>query len=292
MKTLRAKCINKELFKDTLWVLETPYDVRDEAMRDLLKAYKTNFAAKRQHFEMKFKSKKAPSDSIAILSKHYKSKGIFFPSFWGKAPIKAREELPDKPEYDSRIVRTRLGHFYFCIPTPIVINSNTHKHNIIALDPGIRTFCTGYDPAGRALEWGRGDIGRIYRLCYAYDKLQSKWSQAGVRHSKRYRYKKAGLKIHRRIRNLVDDLHKKLSSWLCKHYDNILLPEFETQQMTAIPRRKINSKTARAMLTWSHYRFQQRLLIKLESTQTAKSLSATKRLHQKPAAAVAHLIKA
>ena len=210
MKTLREKCINNGLFKDTPWVLKTPYDIRDEAMRDLLKAYNTNFAAKRQQFDMKFKSKKAPSDSITILSKHYKSKGVFFPRFWGKEPIKAREELPEKLEYDSRIVRTRLGHFYFCIPTPIVVNSDATKNNIIALDPGIRTFCTGYDPSGRALELGKGDIGRIHRLCYAYDKLQSKWSQADVRHAKRYRYKKAGLRIHRCIRNLVDDMHKKL----------------------------------------------------------------------------------
>ena len=88
MKALREKCINNGLFEDTPWVLQTPYDIRDEAMRDLLKAYKTNFAAKRQHFDMKFKSKKAPSDSIAILSKHYKSKGVFFPRFWGRVRLK------------------------------------------------------------------------------------------------------------------------------------------------------------------------------------------------------------
>ena len=93
MKALREKCINNGLFKDTPWVLKTPYDIRSEAMRDLLKAYKINFAAKRLHFEMKFKSKKSPSDSIAFLSKHYKSKGVFFPRFWGKEPIKAERSI-------------------------------------------------------------------------------------------------------------------------------------------------------------------------------------------------------
>ena len=47
--SLRAKCLNSDadLFtKDDSfkWVLEVPYDIRDEAMRDLLNAYESNFA--------------------------------------------------------------------------------------------------------------------------------------------------------------------------------------------------------------------------------------------------------
>ena len=48
---------------------------------------------------------------------------------------------------------------------------------MISLDPGVRTFMTGYDPSGIAVEWGKNDIGRVYRLCHAYDKLQSKRDQ-------------------------------------------------------------------------------------------------------------------
>jgi hypothetical protein len=39
--------------------------------------------------------------------------------------------------------------------------------------------------------------------------LQSKWSQPEINHRKRYRYKKAGARIQRRIWNLVNELHKK-----------------------------------------------------------------------------------
>ena len=48
-----------------------PYDIRDEAMNDLLKSYSTNFAAKRTKFKIKFRSKKDRQQSIAILSKHW-----------------------------------------------------------------------------------------------------------------------------------------------------------------------------------------------------------------------------
>ena len=51
---------------------------------------------------------------------------------------------------------------------------------------GVRTFMTGYDPAGKVWEWGKQDIGRIYRLCHSVDKLQSRWSDKNVRHKQRY----------------------------------------------------------------------------------------------------------
>ena len=131
---------------------------------------------------------------------------------------------------------------------------------VVALDPGVRTFQTTFDLNSIVTEWGSGDSTRIGRLCHAYDKLQSKWSQ--VKHNKRYRYKKAGLRIYKKVKNLVGDLHKKMCLWLCKNYRIILLPEFNSQDMVKKSNRKIGSKTARAMMTWSHYSFKQRLLHK------------------------------
>ena len=61
------------------------------------------------------------------------------------------------------------------------------------------------------------------------------------------------------MRNLVDELHKRCSKWLCECYGCVLIPKFESSQMVRGGKRKIRSKTAPAMLTWSHYRFRQRL---------------------------------
>jgi putative transposase len=117
---------------------------------------------------------------------------------------------------------------------------------------------TGYDPAGLAVEFGAGDMARIGRLCHAADKLQSKMAGPTIRKKQRYHLRRALLRVHRRIRSLVDDLHRRTARWLCQSYDVILLPEFESQRLAQRgPGRRINSKTARAMLTWSHYRFRQ-----------------------------------
>jgi hypothetical protein len=70
-KDLRALCLNAKNFNDTKlkWVLETPYDIRDEAMNDLLKGFASNFAKHKESkkFKMKFRSKKDSQQSITVL---------------------------------------------------------------------------------------------------------------------------------------------------------------------------------------------------------------------------------
>jgi putative transposase len=134
---------------------------------------------------------------------------------------------------------------------------------VIALDPGVRTFQTGYDPSGSVIEFGAGDIGHIYRICAHMDKLQARINgDKTIRHSARYRMRRAWRKMQWRVHNLVDEAHKKIVKFLCANYEVILLPSFETQRMIVRNARKIGSKTARALITWSHYRFKQRLLFK------------------------------
>src|SRR5438067_12551609 len=63
------------------------------------------------------------------------------------------------------------------------------------------------------------------------------------------------LRIRKKIRNLVDECHRKFARWLCEnHHVVVLLPEFKTKDMVKRGSfRKIHSKTARQMMTWSHY---------------------------------------
>ena len=60
----------------------------------------------------------------------------------------------------------------------------------------------------------------------------------------------------------MDELHWQAARWLTSNYKLILLPTFETQDMTRRAGRKIRSKTARMMLSFRHYEFKQRLLWK------------------------------
>ncbi|MDT9303609.1 MAG: transposase, partial [Limnospira sp. PMC 1281.21] len=116
-----------------------------------------------------------------------------------------------------------------------------------------RTFMTGFD-GSRFLELGSGDIGRITRLCQHLDDLMSRIAKEPCR-SRRRRMRQAAQRMRTKIRNLVDEAHKQIAHYLTHNYSIIFLPTFETSNMVAKVKRLIKSKTARAMLTWAHYRF-------------------------------------
>jgi transposase len=118
---------------------------------------------------------------------------------------------------------------------------------------GNRAFLTGYD-GENVLEIGKGDLGRINRFCSHLDNLLSR---AALSKNKRQRYlmRKAATRMRTRIQHLVKDLHNKVASVLTNGYKLIFLPTYETSQMVLKSQRKINRKSVRNMLTWSHGKF-------------------------------------
>jgi len=179
-------------------------------MNDMLKAYKSNLA-KGVKFDIKFRSKKDKQQSVVVLNKYWlKRRGVF--SFL--RTIKSAEALPYDLVYDSRLIKTRTGHYYLYVSKILEAESESQAPvfneiqkskgaGVIAIDPGVRIFNICFDPSGLIAEWVVGDKARLDRLCHTYDDLQGRWSQKQVKHCKRYRMKKAGLRIQLKIRNLV-----------------------------------------------------------------------------------------
>jgi putative transposase len=116
---------------------------------------------------------------------------------------------------------------------------------MIALDPGVRSFLTGFD-GEKFIDIGNRDITKIYRLCRFTDKLIFHKTKLSGRKNKHQR-QRVQAKIDSlfiRIRNLVDECHKKVAKWLTTEYRLIFLPTFETSQMVA----KTGKKKGRLIL--------------------------------------------
>ena len=235
------------------WVKDTPCHIRQNAIFDAHQAYS---ASK----DCKFRSCKASRQTIKFNDSNY-SQGAWYSRLTKGLSFISSEPIPSSSNNATQLIRTKSGEWFAIFLEENVVQS-FFGDKIIALDPGVRTFLTGFD--GQSfLEIGASDMGRINRLCKFLDNLMSRISLSQSP-KQRQKMRKAASRLRDKIRNLVDECHKKTANYLAKNYQLILLPTFETSEMTNRSKRKIRSKTARQMLTWAHYRFKQVLKNKAE----------------------------
>lgn len=235
------------------WCKEIPYQIKSIAVKDACVAL-TNGKMKVKRglipfFELHFRSRKVPKQSCFIPQTAIKQTGIYH-TISGKG-LGFTEPLPEIIK-DSRLSLFR-GRFYIHIPVAYKSHGAENQGRVVAIDPGVRTFATFFSENS----WGKlgaGDFGKIQSLCWHLDALISKHSE-----NKKQSYRKAMNGLRLRISNLIDELHWKVANYFVQNFDIILLPTFETSNMAKKSRRKINSKSVRMMMTFSHYKFKQRL---------------------------------
>ena len=247
------------------WTTQCPRHIRGGAVADAQKAFT---AARRKWKEtgepqrVKFRRKKNNTKSFYLCAQFIRSNG-FYIRLLGE--MKMTEPLPANPQgpgrkaerdhesevKDSRVVMEN-GRFYMNVSYIEKTKPRDSNGDIVALDPGVRTFLTLY--AEKAFGWlGHHAINRIQRLCQHADNLYARATQ--VKRPLRRTLRRCAQKIQVKIQTLVDELHKKVAHFLCTNFDVILLPTFETQQMTRRGARKLRKKSVRQMLTLSHYKF-------------------------------------
>ncbi|CAM9693266.1 unnamed protein product, partial [Pylaiella littoralis] len=281
VKTFKREC-------RTSWVLETPFEIRDSAMVDLYDGIVTNLKKREKNpahtFSMTFRSRK-DFQTIKIPGGCIKD-GYMFKRSCGKEKL---EGFEDWASYTGKIIvqKDRSGNLYACVIPKSVEHPDDLK--VVALDPGVRTFDTAVDSKGNVTEFAPGDVGRIYRLCHHMDKLQSKAFDKATTSKRRYNLRKAWHRSLKRVKDLVMDVRNKTVKHLCKNYDVIFLPEFNTKQMVNRAKRRIGKGTARGMMIWSHYSFKELLkatalrdgtkLVIVTEEYTSKTCSCCGTLH-------------
>ena len=203
--------------------------------------------------ELRFRSRKNPRQSCYIPDDAVTKHGIYHKIL---GPMRMAEAIP-AGQKESRLVRER-GRYWLTVPHPAQCDIETPcGDGVIALDPGVRTFLTFFSET-ECGKIGYRAFGRIQRLCHWLDGLISR-TDTEPSSQRRRRMRGAQGRLRQKIINLVDELHWQTARWLTSNYKVILLPTFDTQDMTRRAARKIRSKTARMMLSFRHYEFKQRL---------------------------------
>lgn len=237
------------------WVKSIPGHQRQEAC---FEAYDAFNRAKKDGGSAKFKSVKTTSQTIQFKVGNFKNGTWYCQKTKGLNFTTINQAVPKECFYGTELVYRR-GKWYGCFPCVAEVLT-TGSDRVIALDPGNRTFLTGFD-GENVLEIGKGDIGRIQRLCQHLDRLISRSTQ--VKACLRRKMRIAANRVRETIQNLIKDLHNKATNLLVNSYKVIFLPTFDSSQMVlknqSGKKRKINSKSVRQMLTLSHHRFEQHL---------------------------------
>lgn len=143
---------------------------------------------------------------------------------------------------------------------------------VVAIDPGIATFATGYGSDGKVIEAGSGRDGLMLRnLALGADRLMSK-IKSGQSINKKHRksMKKAFRRKLQHITNKVTDMHWKLAKTLCESYTHIQIPQFSPKSICNKTTRVISTASVRSAMTWSHFKFRERLKSKAEEYHDCK----------------------
>lgn len=143
-------------------------------------------------------------------------------------------------------------------------NQGKKKFGVVSLDPGVRTFMSGYSPEGFLVKLGNETSIKLDGYNYEIDRLFKMLNYFKSRNMKT-RVKQIYKKIvsnYKRREGAVNDLHWKTINFLLGNFEVILLPLFQVKQMVKKSNKKINKNTKRLLYSLSFFSFQQKLLQK------------------------------
>lgn len=269
---LRNLLVPEEQCKHIPWILETPKAIRESAVFELKKNYKsaiTNYQnGNIKSFELKFKSKRnpkwtftVPKESVNLHQYKYGNKtktsiGLY-EGRTTHAYIQTTEEIKNINN-DVTIHFDGLYH-YICIPEEVQVKKSKATNWFSSCDPGERKFQTIYSPEGdEYIMIGNRASKDLYILLIQLDNLISINSKKPNRNTK--------LQINKlriKIENLQKELHYKTANYLCNTYENIYIPKL-TKENDIISKinRKIKTPTVRKMVVLGHCKFVERLKTK------------------------------
>jgi putative transposase len=250
------------------WELETPKDIRNGAIRDLHKAFKTCFSQLKtgciDKFNIGYKRKKTyPSVEIPKKALTVTDGLLFIFKTYGLGGIKlSRREKNFVIDYDCRLC-FQYNHWFLVVPTKKQCKASSPSNPICGLDPGVRTFQTIYSNESVSKVQHNRDL--LFKLRSKIDHFKSLRAQKLIPRSSFTRRMK---RIYRRAKYYIQELHYQTIQ-LLRGFSHVLLPSFESQDMV---QGRLHRKTKRELLGLQHFLFQTRLR---DSFQLDKSCNVT-----------------
>ena len=260
MKPIKEKLYNISGIEQNINKTRINKHILDGAIKDACTSYKsalTNLKVKNiKHFRVRFIKQSKPYKILKIEKGLFsRNKKSFCSSVLGKKIKTTGEDRFKCVKTDCTLSYNSVNkHFVLFVPIKIVNDTKKVKTKSIGLDPGIRTFMTGYSEK-HTLEIGNNLTDTIKRYLMQIDALNGSYlKQLNVSKMKR-----AIIKRYNKISNLVDDLHWKTINHLTNEYQTILIGNLSTKGIVC---NHISDMTKRIALIMRLYVFKERLKFK------------------------------
>jgi transposase len=249
------------------WLADTPKVVRQQAVFEAVKNFKSAFTNQANgnidKFKMGFKKRGRHSAqrtwTIGIEKQLKVDKdGVLciLPETIGCIRYYGTPPFDDKPVAECGIHRDARGCYFLRVPVKVQPKTAKPPRRVVAIDPGVRKFATGYSPTeNHGFYTGKETSTRIGEILKSIDAVSSQLTSPFVTCTQRRRLRHKKMRLYADYKNVRDDFHWKLANMLTTRYDKILLPRLETAKLS----RGLKAKVAREMLGQSHGLFFRRL---------------------------------
>lgn len=139
------------------------------------------------------------------------------------------------------------------------------REKFAALDPGVTVFQAFYGENSCGTI-GEGIKDLILKFREKISKIQSILDKNKNRKGKKIKNKKKlrkrKYKLEKKLQNIVKDMHNKTALFLCKNYDKVLIPSFNTQDMVSA--RTLGRRVNYSLCKLSQFKFKQHIKTKSE----------------------------
>ncbi|AYV79516.1 MAG: transposase [Faunusvirus sp.] len=239
------------------------------------------------HFDLKMKNKyKLKHFTITIQNQRMTQTGLY-PSLNNLSNKNTHINF-NNIKHDCKLTYDKVKKsFYLYVPQYNEYKYTPYKNNVISLDPGEKTFMTGYG-LNHVIKIGNDIRFKILKIEKIIEKMKreiKKYDGANKKdRRRRNHFRRVINKNYIKMRNFTDELHWKTANYLCRNYENIIIPNTSIQSIVKNNKikikndqpidqiknqlkqwtrtNKLNKRVKFVLLNLRHYLFRQRLLAK------------------------------
>lgn len=236
------------------------------AINDVKKAFDSakgnKDAGNIKSFRLRHKKKSNPVRTFVLEPSAFaKSKNAFAFNMLGE--MKSSKPFGEV-KHDCRLSYSYLtDKFILWKPYTKTTIINHYKSDLIALDPGMRTFQNGYSPDGICYKFATKKTNiKLKTLLKRIDKVVK--DKPTKNNKNTCRYKLFVKRLRKKVTDMVTDLHWKTANFLCKNFDTILVGNMSTTGIVKREKSVLRASDKVYCIALSHYKFRERLKSKAE----------------------------